>query len=105
MLIQNYESGDFALRNGVLYYKGNTVSPANLSPILTVGCDELFIVAGRYQLTCQWLVIIQSRFPVFYECKTVDLQDKIFLHLVDGENLKITPYRDGVRDRLLIDYV
>lgn len=104
MLIQcDYQKDDFLVRNSTIYYQGVKVSPVNPTAILSAGTDELFVISGKFPLQCPWLVVIQSRFPSFYQCKEVDLKDKVTITLMNGKQMRITPYRDGACDRLLVN--
>lgn len=106
MLIQcDYQTGDFSLSKGKIYYKGNEIATTNLSPIMTAGTDELYLFAGgKFPLKCAWLVIFQSRYPVFYMCKRVYMDgNAITLYLEDDRVLRVKPYLNGIQDRILID--
>lgn len=107
MLIQcDYGCDDFLVRNQIVYYKGVKISPVNPTPVLSVGEYELYIISGIFPLECSWLVIIQSRYPQFYKCRKVEMEgEKVTLSLIDDRQLRVKPYRDGSRDRLLIDQV
>ena len=107
MLIQcDYKVGDFLVRNSTVYFQGVKVSPVNPMPIMAVGTDELYVLPGGFPLKCSWLVVVQSRFPVFYECKKVELSgEKVTITLTNGKQIRIRPFRDGVHDRLLVNEV
>ena len=107
MLIQcDYQVGNFLLKGGNIYYKGNKISHAQHTAVMSAGTDELFLLAGGYPLPCPWLVIVQSRFPIFYECKKVEfVGEKVMLYFADGKQMRVKPYRDGTHDRLLIDQI
>ena len=107
MLIQaNYEKGDFLVKNSTVYFQGVKVSPSNPTAIMSAGTDELFVISGKFPLQCPWLVIVQSRLPVFYECKKIELfGEKVTITLTDGKQKSIKPFRDGVCDRLLVNDV
>lgn len=102
MLIQcDYQVGDFLLQKGNIYYKGNIISPANITPVLACGTDELFLVQGKFPLKYPWIVILQSRYPVFYECKGVEFKDeKVILTLANDKRLAVKQLKNGVCDRL-----
>ena len=105
MLIQcDYGNGDYLVKNRTVYYQGVKVSPINPEPIWSVGEYELYIMPAVFPMKGAWLVIVQSRYPSFYECKKVELGfDKVILHLAGGRNLIVKPLKDGVRDRLLVE--
>jgi len=107
MLIQvDYGNGEFFVKNQTIYYQGVKVSPVNPTPVLTVGEYELYVMSAIYPLRCSFLVVIQSRYPAFFECTKVEMeQGMVMLTLTDGKSVKITPYRDGVQDRLLVNTV
>ena len=105
MLIQcDYQTGDYLLKGGSIYYKGNLIVSRAISPILEVGGDELYVIEPKFPLACEWLVIVQSRFPVFYECRRVEFETgRVVLWLTDGKILAVKPYKNGFMDRLLVD--
>jgi hypothetical protein len=106
MLIQcDYQIGDFFLSKGKIYFKGFEIATtANLTPDMTAGTDELYILEGKEPLDCPWLVIYQSRFPVFYRCKDIEkTPQKITLYCADKQVLRVKPYIDGVHDCLFMD--
>lgn len=106
MLIQcDYQTGDFSLSKGKIYYQGNEIATTNLSPIMTAGTDELYLFVGnKYPLLSSWVVILQSRYPVFYICKRIYMDGKnITLYLADDRVLRVKPYSNGIQDRILVD--
>ena len=105
MLIQcEYQTGDFLLKGGNIYYKDVLICSKGLSPIVTSGTDELYLLSARSPLSCQWLVIVQSRFPVFYECKRVEFgAGRVVLYLMNDSILGVKSFKNGVMDRLLVD--
>ncbi|MBR1605646.1 MAG: hypothetical protein IJ660_06035 [Alphaproteobacteria bacterium] len=105
MLIQcDYGCGDYLVRKQTVYYQGVKVSPVNPVPIWSVGEYELYIMPAVFPMKGAWLVIVQSRYPSFYECKKVELGfDKVILHLAGGRSLIVKPFKDGVHDRLLVE--
>lgn len=109
MLIQcDYQKDDFLVRNSTIYYQGVKVSPVNPAPLWCVGSDELYLFPTIFPLSskCSWLVVVQSRFPVFYECKKIELSgEKVIITLTDSKRKSIKPFRDGVCDRLLVNDV
>ena len=107
MLIQcEYKAGDYTVKASTTYYQGVKISPLNPTPIWSVGECEIYIFPAVFPLRCAWLIVFQSRFPVFYECNAINLEgEKIMLHLTDGSERRIKPLRDGVHDRLIVDTI
>lgn len=107
MLIQcDYKSGDYLVRNSTIYYQGVRVSPFNPLPLWVVGAEELYLFPAISPLKCAWLVVVQSRDPVFYECTKVEMEgEKMSIHLTNGKQLRIKPFCSGVCDRFLINEI
>lgn len=105
MLIHcDYRNGDYLVSNQTVYYQGVKVSPVNPMPIWSVGEDELYIMPAVFPMKSAWLVIVQSRYPVFFECKKVEFDfDKVILYLAGEKKLIVKPFMDGVHDRLLVE--
>ena len=105
MLIQcDYKSGDFFVKNSTIYYRENRVSPVNPMPIWSIGEYELYMMPAAYPLKGAWLVVVQSRFPVFYECNKVEFGSRrVILYLTNGQKISVKAYVDGVLDRFLIE--
>lgn len=104
MLVQYYTEGDYSIKDGTLYYQGVRISPVNPTPVWDVGNSELYIMPARFPLKCAWLVVIQSRFPIFYRCSRVEMEsEKVTLYETNGRKVVIRPFRDGVHDQLLVN--
>ena len=95
-----------------IYYQNAKIASIDLSPILSAGTDEAFLIKAKYPLRCAWVLVIQSRFPVFYLCERVELDyNQMFAYLEDGKKLWIRPFgggyphEDSGYDKLLVDYV
>ncbi|MBQ8785259.1 MAG: hypothetical protein IJZ59_04360 [Alphaproteobacteria bacterium] len=113
MLIQcDYQVGDFSITRGEICYKGTKNADTKITPMMVGGSDELYLVPAKYPMQCSWLVIIQSRYPVFYECHKVAFdRGKVAMTLTNGSTMTVTaygggyPHEDSGHSRLLINYV
>lgn len=105
MLIKcDYQIGDFFLSRGKIFFKTFEIATVDdLTPIMTAGTDELYILEGKEPLDCPWLVIYQSRFPVFYKCKKVERDDRSVTFYSGNQVMRARPYIDGVHDCILLD--
>lgn len=113
MLIQcDYQVGDFSLKGGEVYYKGTKIVDSKITPLMVGGTDELYYVPAKYPMKCSWLVILQSRFPVFYECnKVVFDRGTVTMTLINGSTMTVTayaggyPHEDSGYSRLLVNHL
>lgn len=92
MFNEQFNSKDFRLDNGNLYYCGKKIADSSLKPKVDTGKEQLYVVALEGQSNYPWIVMTNiTGAPFISRCSKVHVEEENgYVEFVTMDGCKVT---------------